>query len=158
MNKFILAGVAGCFLLVGPIVCLSATWDKNDIKDKSVESSYYDKDSIKVQGKTISLTEKFILTSAGEKIATQVLSKYQACKHGIDKKGDVAQYQRDYQIEDGKYRIMAIRYYNKADEMLCTDKDVGKDVYKSWVKIDRRSQMETVNYDLVTKYKVVVPN
>jgi hypothetical protein len=157
MNKFILAGVVGCVLLVGPIVCYAEKWDKNDFKDKSVESAYYDKDGIKVQGNTISFTEKYVLTKDGAKYATQTLSKYPACKQSIGKKGDVAQYQHDYQIEAGKAKISAARFYNKDNEMLCTDKDVGKEVNKSWMKIGRHSQMENIYYDLVTKYKINVP-
>lgn len=158
MNKFILAGFVECFFLVGVTVCHAAKWDKNDFKDKSVEGAYYKSDSIKVQGKTINLTEKYILTTNGAKHATQSISKYPACKQSIDKKGDAAYYQHDYQIEDGKGRITGIRFYNKNNEMLCTDKDMGKNVVnKPWIKIGRHSRMENIYYDLVTKYKIVVP-
>ncbi|MDR3581343.1 MAG: hypothetical protein P4L44_15390 [Oryzomonas sp.] len=158
MIKFVLAGFVGCFFLVGGTVCQAAKWDKNDFKDKSVEMAFYKADSIKVQGKIINLTEKYILTRDGAKRAMQSLSKYPACKQSIDKKGGAAHYQHDYQIEDGKARIAAIRFYNKDNEMLCTDKDMGKNaVDRSWKKIGRHSQMENIYYDLVTRYKIVVP-
>ena len=88
---------------------------------------------------------------------SKYLSKSPACKKIIENKGDAAQFQYDYQIEDGKARIIASRYYNKANKLLCSDKDVGKDINKSWMKIGRMSQMEKIHYDLVTRYKVVVP-
>jgi hypothetical protein len=156
MNKFILVRVAGCFFLVGATVCYADKWDKNDLKDRSVETTYYDADSIKVQGTRISCTVKFILTKDGAKSATQNLLKFPTCKQSIDKKGDVAQYQQDLEIEEGKASIIESRYYNKANEMLCTDKDLGKRV-KSWTKIPRHSRMGKIYYDLVTKYKIVVP-
>jgi hypothetical protein len=157
MNKCILAGVVGCLLLVGPIVCHAEKWDKNNYKDRSVEAAYYDTDSIKVHGKAINFTVKCILRSDDAKKTTLNLSKYPTCKQSIDKMGDVAQYQQDYQIEDGKARLIAVRYYTKSDKVLCTDKDMGKEVNKSWVKITRNSPMQDIYYDLVTKYKVVVP-
>jgi len=156
MNNFLLAGFAGCFLVVGATFGHAAKWDKNVFKDKYVEAAFYNADSIKVQGKAINLTEKYILTSYGAKYATQSLSKNHACKQGLDKKGQVAYYQHDYQIVAGKARITAIRFYNKDNEIVCTDKDLDV-VNKSWIKIGRHSRMENIYYDLVTKYKIAAP-
>jgi hypothetical protein len=157
MKKVIMSGVLGSVLLFGTLVCHAEKWDKNDYTDKTIESGYYDADSIKVQGNTVSWTEKYILTSDGIKFITSEISKHQVCKQNVSKKGDVTQYQLDYQIEKGKFRGVAKRYYNKASELLCTDKDTGKEFNTSWNKIVRGSPIQQAQYDLVTKYKVKFP-
>jgi hypothetical protein len=144
----------GSVLLFGTLVCHAEKWDKNDYVDKTIASGYYDADSIKVQGKAVSWTEKYILTSEGIKFTATQLSKHQMCKQNIAKNGEVTQSQMDYQIENRKYRGVAKRYYNKANELLCTDKDTGKEFNTSWNKILRGSSIQQAQYDLVTKYKV----
>ena len=153
-KNVILSGVMGAVLLFGTLVCHAEKWDKNKYVDKTVESAYYDADSIKVQGKTVSWTEKSVLTSGGATFVTGDIKKYEACKQNIEKKGNVTQYQVDYQIEKGKYRGVALRYYNKANEIVCTDKDMGNEFNTSWNKIVRGSPIQQSHYDLVTKYKV----
>lgn len=157
-KNVILSGVIGSVLLVGTLVCHAEKWDKNEYKDKTIESGYYDVDSIKVEGKAVGWTEKYILTSEGATFVTSQIMKHQACKQSIAKKGNVAQYQLDYQIEKGKFRGVAKRYYNKANELLCTDKDTGNEFNTSWNKIVRGSPIQQAHYDLVTKYKVKFPN
>ncbi|MEI6704353.1 MAG: hypothetical protein WCL71_12595 [Deltaproteobacteria bacterium] len=149
-----LAGIVGFALLFGALVCHAEKWDKNDYGDVSIESSYYDVDSIKVQEKLVSWTEKYILTSAGSKFTTSEASKHPVCKQNITKKGAVTHYQLDYQIESKKFRGAAKRYYNKDNELLCTDKDTGTEFKTSWNKIVRGSPIQNAQYDLVTKYKV----
>jgi hypothetical protein len=158
MNRnVILSGIVGSVFLFGTLVCHAEKWDKNDYEDKTVASGYYDADSIKVVGKSVSWTEKYILTSDGVTVTTAKLSTHQVCKQSIAKKGEVTHFQLDYQIEKGKYRGVAKRYYNKANELLCTDKDTGNEFSTSWNKIKRGSPIQQANYDLVTKYKVKFP-
>jgi len=157
MKIFVLAGVMGTVVLTGSIACQAEKWDKNDFTNKSIESGYYDAGSIKVKDKAISWTEKNILTDYGVINVKRGLAKYQACKQNIEKKGDPIQFQNDFQIENGKIKQIAKRYYNKANEILCTDKDAGKDFNSSWTKIQRNSQAEKEYYDLITKYKIIVP-
>ena len=153
-KNVILSGVMGSILLFGTLVCHAEKWDKNNYAGRTVESGFYDADSIKVQGKLVSWTEKYILTSDGIKSITTQLSKYQGCKRNIIAKGEVTQYQLDYQIENGKFRGAAKRYYNKANELLCTDKDAVNEFDPSWHKISRGSPIQEAQYDLVTKYNV----
>lgn len=157
-KNIILSGVMASVLLFGTLVCHAEKWDKNEYVDKTIESGYYDADSIKVQGKAVSWTEKYNLTSDGITFTTTQLSKHQVCKQTIAKKGNVTQYQLDYQIENGKFRGVTKRYYNKANELLCTDKDTGSEFNTSWNKIVRGSPIQQAQYDLVTKYKVKFPN
>ena len=153
-NNVFLAGVLCFAVMMGSVICHAEKWDKNNYEGKFVESGYYDADSIKVQGKAVSWTEKYILTSDGIKFTTAQLSKHQVCKQNIVKKGDVTQYQLDYQVENSKFRGAAKRYYNKANELLCTDKDAVNEFDTSWHKISRGSPIQQAQYDLVTKYKV----
>jgi len=150
----ILLGVIGSVLMFGPLVCHAEKWDKNEYGDVTISAGYYDVDSIKVKGKLVSWTEKYILTSDGSKFTTSEASKHPVCKQNITKKGAVTHYQLDYQIEDKKFRGAAKRYYNKDNEVLCTDKDTGTAFNTSWNKIVRGSPIQNAQYDLVTKYKV----
>jgi len=150
----IFPGVIGLVLIFGTLVCHAAKWDKNDYANSTIKSGYYDANSIKVNGKMVSWTEKYILTSAGATAITAELKKYPVCRENIAKKGTVTQYQLDYQIEKGKFRGAAKRYYNKANELLCTNKDTGNELKSDWNTILRASPMEQAQYDLVTKYKV----
>lgn len=153
-NNVIMCGVTASVLLVGTLVCQAEKWDKSDFKAKGVESGFYDADSIRAQGNAVNWTEKYIFESGEVKNVTAALSKHQECKQNISKRGDVVQFQTDYQIEKPKYRSIARRYYNKGNELICTDKDTGEEFNTSWDKIRRGSPMEKALYDLVTKYKV----
>jgi hypothetical protein len=156
-RTLILSGVIGSVLLFGPLASHAEKWDKNDYGDVSIESGFYDVDSIKVQGKVVSWTEKYILTSEGATFVKTQILKHPVCKQNIAKKGDVTHYQFDCQIEKGKFRGVAKRYYNKTNELLCTDKDTVNEFDTSWHKILRGSPMQQAQYDLVTKYKVKFP-
>jgi hypothetical protein len=151
-----LAGVFCSVLLVGTVESHAANWVKNrvDIPNKNLDSNYYDADSIKVKGKTLSWTEKFVLTSFGAKSYTKHLSQYPACRKNIEKKGDVAYHQIDFQIEKGNYRLVAKRNYNKNNELVCTDKDMGTELDNSWHDIAYGSPMYERHYLLVTKYNL----
>jgi len=151
-----LAGVFCAVLVAGTFDCHAAKWVKNhvDIPNKNVESNYYDAASIKVQGKTLSWTEKFVLTSFGEKTYTKHLSRYPACEKNIQKKGAVTHHQIDMEIKEGKYRLVAKRNYGKNDELICTDKDMGTEFDRSWQDIAYGSPMYERHYILTTKYKL----
>lgn len=82
---------------------------------------------------------------------SEEISKYEVCKKNISEDGFVTHSQTDYQIKKGNVRSVAKRYYNKANKMLCTDRDMGNDFSSSWLKIERFSPMEQARYDLVNK-------
>ncbi len=156
--KYIISGSIGAFLLFGGLACHAAKWDKNSFNSKEVASAYYDAANIKVVGKTVNWTEKYVFSTDGAASITKDVSKYDACKMNIEKYGPATQSQTDYQMKKGHIRLVAKRYYTETNKELCTDKDMGKDFNSSWTKIERHSQMEQAKYDLVTKYKVTVPN
>lgn len=157
-KEVFIAGVLGFVVLMGSVDCHAEKWDKNDYHDNAIETGFYDSDSIKVDGKTVSWTEKYLLSKEGSVYNTNAISKHEACKKSVSKKGAVAQLQIDYQVESGKkYRGVAKRYYNNNNELLCTDKDTGSDFKTSWEKIRRGSPMQQALYDLVTRYKVNIP-
>ena len=153
----ILAGVTGAVLIFGTIVSHAAKWDKNRYADVQIESGYYDADSIKVKGKVVSWTEKYILTGPGATFINSEISKHEACKESIAKNGEATQFQFDYEIKADEYRAVAKRYYNKKNKLICSNKETGKDFKSVWNKIIPRSPMQGAKYDLVTKYKVVFP-
>lgn len=158
MKKNVIAPVVMVSVLIfGNLVCHAAKWEKNEYVDASIEAGYYDVSSIKVKGKLVSWTEKYILTSDGVTFISAELSKHEVCKQNIEKMGNVTQYQLDYQIEKGKFRGTAKRYYNKANKLLCTDKDTANEFKKTWGVILRGSPIQQAQYDLVTKYKVKFP-
>ncbi len=157
MKKTVLIVVAlGMVLLGGTLVCHGADWVRNnvDIPNKNVDKNFYDSKSIKVHNKILSWTEKFVLTSFGEKQYTKHLSKYPACQKSILEKGDVTHHQIDFEIQNGKFRTVAKRNYNKDNKLLCTDKDMGTELDKSWQDIPYQSPMYFREYELVTKYKL----
>jgi len=157
MKRNIFAAAAlGAVLLGGTLVCQGATWVKNDtdIPNKNVEKNYYDSDSVKVRNKTLVWTEKFVLTSFGAEQYTKHLSTFPACKQNILKDGDVTHHQIDLEIKNGKFRTVAKRNYNKANKVVCTDKDMGKELDTSWQDIQYQSPMYFREYELVTKYKL----
>ena len=151
-----LAGVAGSVLLMGTVVGHAADWVKNnvDVPNKNVEANYYDGTSVKVIHKTLSWTEKFVLTDFGAKQYTKHLTTYPVCKQNIQNKGDVAYHQIDFEIRGGKFRTVAKRNYSKGNEVLCTDKDMGTEFDKSWHEVEYGSPMYNRDYLLVTKYKL----
>ena len=63
-------------------------------------------------------------------------------------------FDKNNQIENNKFRVVAKRYYNKNNELLCSDKDMGNEFKSSWEKIVRGSLIQDAYYDLVTRYKV----
>jgi hypothetical protein len=157
MKKIVFVVVAlGMVLLGGTFVCHGADWVKNnvDIPNKNVEKNFYDSKSVKVNNKILSWTEKFVLTSFGEKQYTKHLSQYPACQKNILEKGNATHHQIDFEIQNGKFRTVAKRNYNKANKLLCTDKDMGTELNKSWQDIPYQSPMYFREYELVTKYKL----
>ena len=157
MKKNVLfAVILGSLLLTGTIDCLAGNWVKNnvDIPNKNVESNYYDSASVKVHNKTLSWTEKFMLTDFGAKNYTKHLSQYPACRENMLKKGDVTHHQIDFEIKKGKFRLVAKRNYNKADQIVCTDKDMGTEFDKSWQDVVYGSPMYEREYLFVTKYNL----
>jgi len=156
VKNLIIAGLLGSALLVGAASSQAATWIKIeiDIPNKNVEANYYNGKSVKVHDKTLSWTEKFVLTSFGTAAYTKHLSQYPACKRNISRKGDVTQHQVDLEIKGGKFRLVAKRNYNKANELICTDKDMGNELDKSWNEVKYQSLMYERYYLLATKYKI----
>jgi hypothetical protein len=156
MKKNLLAGILGSALLFGALDCHAANWVKNevDIPNKNVEANFYDGDSVKAHAKTLSWTEKYVMTSFGTTNYTKHLSQYPVCKQNISTKGDVTQHQLDFEIKGGKFRLVAKRNYNKKNELVCTDKDMGTELDKSWKDIPYKSPMYDRYYILVTKYKL----
>jgi hypothetical protein len=157
MKKNVLfAVILGSLLLIGTIDCHADNWVKNnvDIPNKNVESNYYDSASVKVHNKTLSWTEKFVMTDFGAKNYTKHLSQYPVCRENMLKKGDVTHHQIDFEIKKGKFRLVAKRNYNKANEIVCTDKDMGTEFDKSWQDVVYGSPMYEREYLLVTKYNL----
>jgi hypothetical protein len=155
-NKLQVAVSLGLVLLSGTLVCHAADWVKNsgDIPNKNVEASYYDAKSVKVRNKTLCWTEKTVLTPFGATYYGKHLSRYPACQQNMAAKGEVAYHQLDMEIKKGKFRTVAKRNYNKANELLCTDKDMGKDLNKAWKDIPYQSPIYFREYELVTKYNL----
>lgn len=155
-KKIILSGVIPV-LLAWTVLCHAEKWDKNNFQGKGIEAGYYGADSIKIKGKLVSWTEKYVFAPDGTKHFTEMLSRSQACKQNIDKSGEVAQFLVDYQVKSGKYRGASKRYYTKSNKLLCTDKDLPGEFDTSWHEILRGSPMEEAVYELVTRYKVQIP-
>ena len=156
-RRALLPGIMVGFLLFGAFVCQAEKWDKNDFQSKTVEAAFYNADSVKVQKEVVSWTEKVLFTKAGSVSISEGISKYEACKNTISERGPATHSQTDYMIKKGNIRLVAKRYYNKANKILCTDRDMGKDFNTSWSNIERFSPAEKAKYDLVTKYKVKFP-
>lgn len=157
MKRNVVAAAAfGFVMLLGTVDGHAEKWKINnvDVPNQNLESNYYDADSVKTHKKTISWTEKFNLTSFGEKSYSKHLMQYPACSKNIDKKGNVTHHKIDFEISDGKFRTVAKRNYNKANELICTDKDMGTEFDKKWYEIEYKSPMYDRYYLLVTKYKL----
>lgn len=148
--------VFGLVLLIGTIEGHSEEWVKMefDVPNQNLEANYYDSSSVKGHNKTLSWTEKYVLTSFGEKKYTKHLSQYPVCRKGIEKNGNVTYHKVDFEIKEGKFRIVAKRNYNKVNKLICTDKDMGKELDKSWKEEQPKSPMMERHYLLVTKYKL----
>jgi hypothetical protein len=155
-GKVFMAGVLGLALLAGAVDGHAEEWIKInvDVPNKNLEADYYDADSVKAHDRTIFWTEKFVLTGFGEKSYTKHLSQYPACLDNIKKKGNVAYHKIDFEIKDGKFRMVAKRNYSKGNELLCTDKDMGKELDTKWYDIIYGSPMYSRHYILTTKYKI----
>lgn len=156
MNKVLIAGILGMALLVGTFDCNAANWVVNevDVPNKNVEKNFYDSKSVKVRKKTLSWTEKTVLTDFGATYYTKHLNQYPACQKNIAAKGEVKFHQIDLEIKNGKFRTVAKRNYNNAAELLCTDKDMGNDFDKSWKEIEYGTPIYERHYLLTTKYKL----
>ena len=143
-------------LLLGTVVGHAANWVKNnaDIPSKNVEANYYDSKSVKVRHKTLTWTEKTVLTSFGSTYYSKHLSQYPVCQKNMSSKGDVAFHQIDLEIKKGKFRTVAKRNYNKDGKLLCTDRDMGTEFDKDWKEIPYQSPIYFREYELVTKYKL----
>ena len=154
-KKLLLAGILGSALLLGSFDCQAATWVKNDvdIPNKNVQTNFYDADSVKAHAKTLSWTEKFVLTDFGTAAYTKHLASFPACQKGIAAKGEVTQHQLDFQIKGGKFRMVAKRNYTKDNKLVCSDKDMGKDLDSTWHEIEYKTPMYERYYMLSTKYK-----
>ncbi|HJV66357.1 MAG TPA: hypothetical protein VJ550_11530 [Geomonas sp.] len=155
MKKNVVAALLGSALLAS-VNCQATDWVKNnvDVPNKNLEANYYDGDSVKAHDKTISWTEKYVLTPFGVEQYNKHLASFPVCKQNIASKGQVTYHQMDFEIKEGKFRVVAKRNYNKKDELVCTDKDMNKELDTSWHKVVYRSPMYERYYILVTKYKL----
>jgi len=155
-RKAFIAGFFGLILLLGTLDGHAADWVKNntDIPNKNLEANYYDAKSVKVRKKTLMWTEKTVLTSFGAKYYSKHLSQYPVCQKNIAEKGEATHHQIDFEIKNGKFRTVAKRNYNKDNVLLCTDKDMGTDLDKTWHEIQYQSPMYFREYELVTKYNL----
>jgi hypothetical protein len=155
-RRMYITAVFSLVLLSVTLVCHAADWIKNnaDIPNKNLEANYYDSKSVKVRKNILHWTEKTILTDFGSKYYTKHLSQYPACEKSMASKGVATHHQIDLEIQKGKFRTVAKRNYNKAGELLCTDKDMGTELDKSWQEIKYQSPMYFREYELVTKYKL----
>lgn len=157
MKRNVVASAAfGFVILLGAVNGHAEKWVKNsvDVPNQNLESNYYDSDSVKTHNKTLSWTEKFVLTSFGEINYTKHLSQYPACRENIEKKGNVTYHKIYFEIKNGKYRTVAKRNYNKDNKLVCTDKDMGTEFDKKWYEIVYKTPMYERHYILVTKYKL----
>lgn len=156
MKKLFLAGVLGAVLLMVTVDGRAESWVKidYDIPNKNLESNYYNSDSVKLIHGTLNWTEKFDLTAFGIKNYNKHLAQYPVCEKNILKKGEVTHHQIDLQIKKGKFRQVAKRNYNKSNQLVCTDKDMGAEFDKSWHEIEYKSPMYERHYLFATKYKL----
>ena len=152
----LIAGMCGFILFIGAGTGHAEKWVKNsfDVPNQNLESNLYDFDSVKAHGKTISWTEKFILTTLGVKSYSKHLKQYPVCSKSMETKGDVTYHKIDFEIKEGKFRTIAKRNYNKANELVCSEKDMGNELDTKWYEIENKSPMSERYYILVTKHKV----
>jgi len=155
-RNLIVAAVIGFVMLTAAMDVHAEKWVKNnfDIPNENLEANYHDSDSVKTHKKTISWTEKFNLTSLGEKSYSKHLMQYPECLKNIEKKGNVTYHKNYFEIKEGKFRIVARRNYNKSNELVCSDKDMGTEIDKKWNEIQNKSPMSERYYMFVTKYNV----
>lgn len=155
-RNVVAAAVFSFVMLLGAVNGHAEKWVKNnvDVPNQNLESNYYDADSVSTRNKKISWTEKFVLTSFGEKSYTKHLSQYPACRKNIEKKGNVTYHKIDFEIKKGKYRTVAQRNYNKDNKLICTNKDTGTEFDNKWYEIEYKTPMYERHYILATKYKI----
>lgn len=156
LRNVCMTAVFSFVLLLGTIDGHAEKWVKNsvDVPNKNLKANFYDADSVKAKEKTISWTEKFVLTSFGSENYTKHLSQYPACRDSIAKNGSVTHHKIDFEIKEGKFRTVAKRNFNKTNKLLCTDKDMGTEFDKQWHEIVYKTPMYERHYILVTKYKL----
>ncbi|MEI7816343.1 MAG: hypothetical protein WCI45_04025 [Desulfuromonadales bacterium] len=157
MIRNVLLGVLlSSVLLCSALNCYAENWVKItvDVPNMNLESNYYDSGSVKTRRKTLTWTEKFVLTSLGEKSYTKHISQYPACLDSITKNGNVAYHKLDFEIKKGKFRTVAKRNYTKDNKLLCTDKEMGTEFDKAWYDIEYGGPMYNRHYTLVTKFKL----
>jgi hypothetical protein len=147
-GKFLVAGLMGAVLLAGAVDSHAkeekkhvAKWVKMEVEvpNQNLDSDYYDVNSIKVLGKSLYWTEKFVLTDFGSAQYTKHLKEFPACKQAIEQKGPAAYHQMDFEIKEGQLRPVAKRNYTKDNKLLCSDKDMNNDLNTAWQKIKPRS-------------------
>jgi hypothetical protein len=156
MRKVFVPVLLSAVLLFGAVVGHAADWIKNDVDvpNKNMAANYYDSKSVKVRNRTLNWTEKIVLTDFGAKYYTKHLLEFPACKKSIESKGEVTHHEVDLQIRQGKFRTVGKRNFNKNNELMCTDKDMGNEMDKTWHEIQYQSPMYFREYELVTKYKL----
>ena len=156
IKYLLLPGIFVSVLLMGTADVHAEKWVKNkvDVPNQNLDANYYDSDSVKTRGKTIYWTEKFALTSLGETSYSKHLMQYPACRNNIEKKGNVTHHKIDFEIREGKFRTVAKRNYNKSNQLLCNDKDMGTEFDKKWYEVEYKTPMYERYYILVTKYKL----
>lgn len=157
MERNTLISVVLCFIMI--MITFEAhaeEWVKMDfdIPNQNLEANFYDSDSVKGHNKTLSWTEKYVLTSFGEKNYTKHLSQYPECRKNIKQLGNVTYHKMDFEIKEGKFRLVAKRNFNKANQMVCTDKEMGTEFDKSWKEVEPKSPMSERYYIFVSKYKL----
>lgn len=156
MNKLFIVWILASVLVSGSTSVQAAHWVKLEVDppNKNVQANFYNADSVKTHARTMSWTEKFVLTDFGSTAYTKHLSGFPACQKNISSKGDVTQHQVDLEIKGGKFRLVAKRNYNKANKLVCTDKDMGDELDRSWHEVEYKTPMYERNYLLSTKYKI----
>ena len=150
-----LAGVLGIVMMAGTVDSHAEKWVKNKTEpSKNIEAVFYDADSVKACDKKVCWTEKYVLTGNGSKDNTDGLLKYEACKKRITTKGQVAYVLMDFEMASAQYRTVAARNYNKANELICSDTEMGIEQDKSWINIIYGSPMFEMFYKFVTEFNM----
>lgn len=157
MNRTrLVGGMAGVLLLLAAVNGHAEKWVQINfnVPNQNLETNYYDAHSVKAVGKTITWTEKFVLTGFGQKSYTKHLLQYPACRTNIESNGDVAYHKIDFEIKQGKYRTVAKRNYTKEGKLVCTDREMGTEFDKKWYEIEYKTPMYERHYLMVSKHKM----
>jgi len=156
MRKHVMvAGIVGSMLVLSAALSQAASWVQTSSKsNKVVETVYYDETSVKAQGKTVSWTEKYLFTPGSSQFNTKHLAQYPVCKKGIEKKGEVTHAEMDFEMKGDKYRCTAIRNFNKKNELICTNKDMGEEVDTNWQDLLRNTAKYDMYYLFVSKHNL----